>query len=153
MKDSILQLAETSADARGTCPETLHELAAAYRDVPRVLHVDGDGDAALVLATLLVPETHVHHAATLAEARRAMEEGGFSLVVLDPDLPDGDGTELLLHLSAGTTPVLLYSARHPGLRTSAHAFLPKPWTSPRQLWRTISHLLGLSPSSLQELPI
>jgi hypothetical protein len=38
---------------------------------------------------------------------------------------------------------LLYSARHPGLRSQSHPFLPKPWTSPRQLWRTVSHLLGV----------
>ena len=132
-----------------------HEVTAACRDVPRVLHVDGDGDAALVLATLLVPETQVHHAASLAEAVRAINEQEFALVVLDPDLPDGDGVDLLDNLALRTVapPVLLYSARHPGLSTPAHAFLPKPWTSPRQLWRTVSHMLGLTSSSLQELPI
>ncbi|CAN7720883.1 response regulator [Pseudoduganella sp. LjRoot289] len=130
----------------------MDELAAAYKDVPRVLHVDSDGDTALVLATLLVPETEVLHAATLADAVSAVESGRFSLVVLDPDLPDGDGAELLQRLRQQQehTPVLLYSARHPGLRTQAHAFLPKPWTSPRQLWRTVSHLLGIDPVAIQE---
>lgn len=135
--------------------DTLQEVADAYQEVPRVLHVDGDGDAALVLATLLVPETQVQHAASLAEAVRAINETDFALVVLDPDLPDGDGVDLLHRLArrGDAPPVLLYSARHPGLRTPAHAFLPKPWTSPRQLWRTVSHLLGLTPATLQELPI
>jgi DNA-binding response OmpR family regulator len=135
--------------------DVYREVAAACCGVPRVLHVDGDGDAALVLATLLVPETQVHHAASLAEAVRALDEQEFALVVLDPDLPDGDGVDLLHNLAkrAVAPPVLLYSARHPGLRTPAHAFLPKPWTSPRQLWRTVSHMLGLSSASLQEWPI
>jgi len=135
--------------------DAYREVVAACGDLPRVLHVDGDSDAALVLATLLVPETLVHHAASLAEAIRAINEQEFSLVVLDPDLPDGDGVDLLHNLAkrASAPPVLLYSARHPGLRTPAHAFLPKPWTSPRQLWRTVSHMLGLSSASLQELPI
>ena len=130
----------------------MDDISAVYKDVPRVLHVDGDSDAALVLATLLVPETQVIHAATLADAVRAVEQTSFSLVVLDPDLPDGDGAELLrrLKLQEESTPVLLYSARHPGLRTQAHAFLPKPWTSPRQLWRTVSHLLGIDPIVIQE---
>ena len=135
-----------------TLGQALEELAAVYQEVPRVLHVDGDSDAALVLATLLVPETEVHHAATLADAVRAVEQASFALVVLDPDLPDGDGTELLQRLrqQQESTPVLLYSARHPGLRTQAHAFLPKPWTSPRQLWRTVSHMLGIEPAVTQE---
>lgn len=132
--------------------DVMDELAAAYKDVPRVLHVDSDSDTALVLATLLVPETEVVHTATLAEAVLAVESGRYSLVVLDPDLPDGDGAELLQRLRQQQehTPVLLYSARHPGLRTQAHAFLPKPWTSPRQLWRTVSHLLGIEPAVIQE---
>lgn len=135
-----------------TLGQALEELAAVYQEVPRVLHVDGDSDAALVLATLLVPETEVHHAATLADAVRAVEQASFALVVLDPDLPDGDGTELLQRLrqQQESTPVLLYSARHPGLRMQAHAFLPKPWTSPRQLWRTVSHMLGIEPAATQE---
>lgn len=135
--------------------EAYREVAAACRAVPRVLHVDGDGDVALVLATLLVPETQVQHAASLAEALRTIEQQEFALVVLDPDLPDGDGIELLHNLAQRTAPppVLLYSARHPGLRMPDHAFLPKPWTSPRQLWRTVSHMLGLSSVPVPELSV
>jgi two-component system, OmpR family, phosphate regulon response regulator OmpR len=125
----------------------LAELTAAFQEVPRVLHVDADGDTALVLAALLMPEIQVQHAATLAAAVEALEQTRFALVVMDPDLPDGDGALLLERLKHGPhgadTQVLLYSARHPGLRVQAHAFLPKPWTSPRQLWRTVSHLLGI----------
>jgi CheY-like chemotaxis protein len=132
--------------------DVMEELASLVTEVPRVLHVDGDADAALVLATLLVPETEVVHVATLAEALRKVEQASYALVVLDPDLPDGDGTVLLEQLRhrQERMPVLLYSARHPGLRLQAHAFLPKPWTSPRQLWRTVSHLLGIEPVILQE---
>jgi DNA-binding response OmpR family regulator len=127
--------------------DALQELTAACQDVPRVLHVDGDDDAALVLAALLMPEMQVHHAPTLAAAVEAMERASYALVVIDPDLPDGDGGVLLEQLKQGRhgahTQILLYSARHPGLRSQAHPFLPKPWTSPRQLWRTVSHLLGV----------
>ena len=137
----------------GIVCDAYHEVAAACGAVPRVLHVDGDDDSALVLATLLVPETQVQHAGSLAEAIRAISEQDYSLVVLDPDLPDGDGADLLQALARrqSAPPVLLYSARHPGLRSPAHTFLPKPWTSPRQLWRTVSHMLGLPAASLQEL--
>lgn len=127
-------------------------LADYRRAVPRVLHIDGDGDTALVLATLLVPETQVLHAHTLADAQAALAEHRFALVVLDPDLPDGDGTTLfgMIKEHAADTPVLLYSARHPGLRSQSHMFLPKPWTSPRQLWRTVAQLLGIDSGLPQE---
>ena len=111
----------------------------------RVLHIDGDDDAALVLATLLVPDVHVTHAATIGEAARLIGQEQFSLVVLDPDLPDGDGSVLIdtLRVIRAETPLLLYSARPLRHGGAAQAYLPKPWTSPRQLWRTVSHMLGL----------
>jgi two-component system phosphate regulon response regulator OmpR len=116
------------------------------RAAPRVLHVDGDGDTALVLATLLVPETQVTHVHTLAAAKHAIAHERYALVVLDPDLPDGDGAALIAALkqAGAATPVLLYSAREPADRAVASAFLPKPWTSPRQLWRTVAQLLDLA---------
>jgi len=112
---------------------------------PRVLHVDPDDESALVLATLLAPETQVVHAATYESARALLAQGEFALVVIDPDLPDGDGHTLIRALRQHDchTPVLLYSASQPMLHHQAHAFLPKPWTSPRQLWRTVAHMLSL----------
>ncbi|MDQ1834026.1 hypothetical protein [Massilia scottii] len=113
------------------------------RDVPRVLHIDSDEKTALVLATLLQPEAMVTHVATIAEARRLLGTQLYSLVVLDPGLSDGDGRALLPELL--TTPLLVYSARLPDARDPVRAFLPKPWTSPRQLWSTISTMLGIAP--------
>lgn len=112
---------------------------------PRVLHVDPDEDSAVVLATLLAPETHVVHAATYEQAQTLLAQGEFALMVIDPDLPDGDGHTLIRAIRQHDQhmPVLLYSASQPMLHHQAHAFLPKPWTSPRQLWRTVSHMLGL----------
>lgn len=112
---------------------------------PRVLHVDPDEDSAVVLATLLAPETQVVHAATYEQAHSLLQQGEFALLVIDPDLPDGDGHTLIRNIRQQDqhTPVLLYSASQPSLHHQAHAFLPKPWTSPRQLWRTVSHMLGL----------
>jgi len=114
--------------------------------VHRVLHVDCDEDAALVLATLLVPDVHVTHVQSMGEAAALIAQESFSLVVLDPDLPDGDGLQLLESLSVilPEAPVLLYSQRQMRHGGMAHAFLPKPWTSPRQLYRSLTELLTLS---------
>jgi DNA-binding NtrC family response regulator len=119
-----------------------------FAAAPRVLHVDSDHDAALVLAALLVPETQVTHAPTLAAAQELLQSEKFALVVLDPDLPDGDGADLLPEVRAyqDGARVLMYSARHPEQHNAGSAFLPKPWTSPRQLWRTVSDLLGIGPA-------
>ena len=116
-----------------------------YAEAPSVLHVDNDFDVALVLSTLLVPETRVTHVSTLAEAQDMLQHQQFALVVIDPDLPDGDGVSLLSLMAQlqDEARVLLYSARHPERHVAGSAFLPKPWTSPRQLWRTVSDILGI----------
>jgi CheY-like chemotaxis protein len=116
-----------------------------FAAAPRVLHIDSDGDTALVLATLLVPETQVTHVPTLQDALHALHTEQFALVVMDPNLPDGDGADLyaVMHQTQRDARVLLYSARQPDQRDLASAFLPKPWTSPRQLWRSVSELLSI----------
>jgi two-component system phosphate regulon response regulator OmpR len=109
--------------------------------VPHVLHIDADSKAAQALALLLMPEARVTHAATLAAARELLRKELFSAVVLDPDLPDGDAAELLPALDG--TPLLVHSIKQPAWRGRSGVFLPKPWTSPRMLWSTISRLLGI----------
>ena len=55
-----LRAEKTMKDDLNLLDDVLEELAAVYQEVPRVLHVDGDGDSALVLATLLaVSYTHL----------------------------------------------------------------------------------------------
>lgn len=117
--------------------------------VPCVLHIDRDVDAALMLATLLMPETQVTHVFTLEAALRALGEQHFSLVVLDPELPDGDGRAVFEVLQrAGTaTPLLVYAERNVAWGERAGAFLFKPWTAPRQLWDQVARLLSLAPAN------
>ena len=119
------------------------QLNAAYDGaVPRVLHIDRDPDAGRAMAALLMPEVQVVHVETLADARRLLGSGIWSMVVLDTALPDGDGTSLLSALS--NTPLLVYSARQPDARHTNVTFLPKPWSTPRQLWSAVSELLGMN---------
>jgi CheY-like chemotaxis protein len=110
-------------------------------NVPRVLHIDRDADTGRALAALLMPEIQVVHVGTLMEARRMLGAGIFSLVVIDTALPDGDGSSLLSALSH--TPMVVYSAREPDARHTHVKFMPKPYSTPRQLWSTISAQLGM----------
>ena len=122
-------------------PEVEVRDTASAPHVPRVLLIDKDADSAEALAALLRPEAQVIHAATLAEAQRLLRHDIFALVVLDPSLPDGNAATLLPLIVA--TPVLVYAQREPAWPQPATAFLPKPWTSQRRLWSTISRLLGV----------
>lgn len=117
--------------------------------VPRVLHVDADLDTALMVATLLMPQSQLTHVHTLQAALRALGEQPYSLVVLDPELADGDGGAVFeaLRRSGATTPVLLYVERHTAWSDQASAVLFKPWSSPRQLWDAASRLLRPLPAA------
>jgi CheY-like chemotaxis protein len=59
-------------------------------EVPRVLLIDADADAVLVLTALLVPENQVCVASTRAAALSLLQQDSFALVVLDPAVPDPD---------------------------------------------------------------
>lgn len=109
---------------------------------PRVLHVDADAAAATALAGLLAPEAQVIHAPTLTDARRLLASEVFSLMVIDPALPDGDVRSLLPLMNG--MPLLVYSAHQPEWRGVRAEYLPKPWTTARQLWASVSAMLGIS---------
>ncbi|MFC0169066.1 response regulator [Pseudoduganella danionis] len=125
-------------------------------EVPRVLLIDADADAVLVLTALLVPENQVCVADTRAAALSLLQQDSFALVVLDPAVPDPDAeTEgladvpppdllALVRQHHGEAPLLLYSARAPHTIVGARGltYLAKPWSTPRQLWHAISELLG-----------
>ena len=107
---------------------------------PRVLHIDTQAGTATVLASLLGSDIHVTHVATMAQARQLLQNQVFSLVILDPDLPDGDARQLL-PLLAGT-PLLVYSDQQLEWGDAPRSpVLSKSWTTARQLWTAMSAML------------
>ena len=110
---------------------------------PRVLHVDPQSGTATVLASLLGSDVHVTHVATLAEARRLLQQQIFSLVILDPALPDADTRSLLAMLPLlADTALLVYSDQQSTWRDARPApFLLKSSTTARQLWTQMSSML------------
>lgn len=106
-------------------------------DLPHVLVVDDNPDAAEVLALLICAEGFsTATARTVAQAREQIARQLPRMLFLDLHLPDGSGMDLLAELkadqlSAGIEVVLLSGLMEEALKEQAHllgasAFLLKP---------------------------
>ncbi|WP_038913539.1 response regulator transcription factor [Dickeya zeae] len=123
----------------------------------KILLVEDEPEMAEVLAEAL---SHHHfltdHAGTLAEASEAIAQYGYDLVILDRQLPGGDGIELIRSMRAAgkTYPVLVLSARGDitdkiaGLDEGADDYLAKPFDFSELLARI--RALIRRPSTLQD---
>jgi DNA-binding response OmpR family regulator len=105
--------------------------------VKRILIVEDDralGDG-LCLA-LRSPETELVLCRTLSAARSALKEGEADLLVLDVNLPDGNGLDFLRKFRAGSgyVPVILLTANDmetdivAGLESGADDYVTKPFS-------------------------
>jgi DNA-binding response OmpR family regulator len=104
-----------------------------------ILIVEDDRAVGTILE--LVLRTAGHHVRIVAgsgEAREALAAGDHDLVLLDLQLPDGHGFELLEYLRAelgSTVPVVILSAtraeesRPQGLALGANDYMTKPFSS------------------------
>ena len=79
------------------------------------------------------PEVQVTLVSTLAQAREALRKGRFDLLLLDVNLPDGSGLELLKKVR-GQVPVILLTANDletdivTGLESGAEDYITKPFS-------------------------
>ena len=97
-----------------------------------------EDDAALgngIRLALQSPETGITLCATLAQAREALEKNRFDLLILDVNLPDGSGLELLEQVrQSGNLPVILLTANDMemdivmGLESGADDYITKPFS-------------------------
>lgn len=89
-----------------------------------------------IAMALTGPETSVVCRSSLAKARETLAEDRFDLLILDVNLPDGSGLDLLRQIRAGgdTTPVILPTANDleldevTGLEAGADDYITKPFT-------------------------
>ena len=99
-----------------------------------VLVVDDDPAIRLLCRVNLELDGHsVTEAGTLDDARDAMVDDDFDLIILDVHVAGGDGRDLLaeLRVSKPATPVALLTGsadKNELLRTGADALIPKPFT-------------------------
>ena len=113
---------------------------------PVILHVEDDTDLQDIIAAILGDTATVIPALNLRQARSLIAERTFDLVILDIQLPDGSGTDLLASLqsTAPSTPVIIFSS-HDVDRDAANAVssvLIKSRTSNNELLNTIQTLIA-----------
>jgi DNA-binding response OmpR family regulator len=97
---------------------------------------------------------HTIHCSTIAEARVALRSHPVALAILDIQLPDGDGIDLLAQIrrdpTLGELPVLLLSTeaevkdRIRGIRGGANDFIGKPYDTYHVIAR-VRQLVGAPP--------
>ncbi len=113
-----------------------------------LLIVDDDQVFARSLVALARREGHsAQIASSLAAAQRCLSDDRFDLVVLDLDLPDGSGIELLNQIDATSATRVVIVTAHPTL-DSAMRVANSPWAGyltkpvPPESWRELMLALG-----------
>lgn len=112
----------------------------------KILHVEDDLDLNRILRSLLPKDIEVTSALNLQDAREALTNDQFDLIVLDVILPDGSGLDLLpiLHSEKhANTPTLLFSGQDVDRQVSHQVAgaLVKSRTSNSELLTMINSLI------------
>ncbi len=113
---------------------------------PRVLHIEDDKDFVSVFDELCQDLADIDHAYNIAEARRCLALQTYQAIVLDLNLPDGNGIELLPDLKALTPPprVIVLSGKEPpyAARQNIHMAMTKSGDSTQPLLKRMAKLVG-----------
>ena len=111
--------------------------------LPKILHVEDDPDLRDIVADLLGDHAEVVPAGSFSQAQEQLAEHDFDLVLLDLDLPDRPGTDLLSELAGGSQvtapPVIVFSATEVSreLADEIHHALVKSQTSNEELLASV----------------
>jgi len=120
----------------------------AAENKPVILHVEDDPDIQRIAATIAQDFATFVFAATLQEARARLESQPFDLVLLDINLKEGSGWDLLTDIEAleSPPPVVVFSAMEATRSQAARAtaVLVKAKTSNEELLATLRRVLGLA---------
>ena len=110
----------------------------------RLLLVEDEPEMAAAIITVLSKHGNiVDHVPTIEQGREALKEGVHEAVLLDRQLPDGDGMSLLsdMRRTGNTTPVIMLTAhdtskdRVKGLDEGADDYIGKPFVAEELLAR------------------
>ncbi|MDG9670585.1 PAS domain S-box protein [Hahella sp. CR1] len=111
---------------------------------PCILHVEDDPDLVQVARSVLEEIADIHPAGALEQARRMLQENSYDLVLLDLELPDGSGAELVDEINTDDTPVVIFSSypAPPQLSNKVQATLIKTVADNAKLRMTVRNLLS-----------
>lgn len=112
---------------------------------PCVLHVENDADLCEMIKTMIGEEIEYVFTPSVAGARSWLSKRSFSLVILDPGLPDGNGLDLIpliKNAHGRSTPLVIFSSETFGQEVVAQAdfTLLKTRTSNEELLNVIKSL-------------
>ncbi|MDH4120449.1 MAG: PAS domain S-box protein [Deltaproteobacteria bacterium] len=125
---------------------------------PVILHVEDDKDVLDFVAATFGNSAEVLQAKTLAAARAILETRTVDLMIVDQQLPDGDGLDLTAHLPATQKhklPVVVLSAFHlpQGAEERVSSVFMKYESDPGKLKQVVNNLLRKTQASLPEAPL
>lgn len=121
---------------------------------PTIFYIDDDDACLNIFREVFGGEYDVRTAATLAEARRALDERPADIVISDQSMPEIAGTEFLSEVASkypSSYRVLLTGSISLGQVIPEvgsgliHLFVPKPWTEHdmrQMLERALVHVTG-----------
>ncbi len=92
-------------------------VSAGTEDRPQLLHVEDDADIRTVVRQLLARHAEIMPAATLAEARALARARPFDLAIVDIDMPDGCGLDIIPELRdhrGDPVPVVVFTGADAG---------------------------------------
>lgn len=122
------------------------------QDLPRILHVDDDPDMLCVVASAFEGKAQVQSVPSVREGLSALRRQKYDAVILDVDMADGSGLDLLplLRGSPPVTPTVLFTVHDtsPALAERVDAVLTKSRSTLHQL---VDTLIGLARSQERKL--
>ncbi|WP_331040720.1 CHASE3 domain-containing protein [Allosphingosinicella sp.] len=118
-------------------------------DKPCILHVEDDPDVLRVVASAFEDKADLKSVMNIASARAALQARSYDLVILDLELPGGNGLDLLPEMrneDGKPIPVVIFTARDsvPEVARQVEATLVKSRASLADLVETVESLVNRS---------
>lgn len=109
---------------------------------PRILHIEDDIDIVHMTQNLVGSNAEFYSTSSLYGARQLLAENSFDLIILDLELVDGSGVDMLAELK-NYCPIVIFSAQVPHqVANQVEEVMIKSMTTNEQLKQTIHKLLN-----------